>query len=58
METRQDDVPSGEADYDDNGVDLTLVRWMLSMTPAERLETLQHNIWSILRLRGDEPTET
>jgi len=27
--------------YDSAGVDVTLIRWMLSMTPAERLATLQ-----------------
>lgn len=26
-----------EAVYDENGVDRSLVRWMLSLTPAERL---------------------
>lgn len=41
----------------DDGVDLTLIRWMLSLTPAERLETLQQNVQSFLRLRGDQ-TET
>lgn len=25
----------------EEGVDLTLIRWMLSLTPAQRLETLQ-----------------
>ncbi len=40
-----------------DGVDLTLIRWMLSQTPGERLETLQGIIWSIMRLRGEE-TET
>ncbi|MFC2171834.1 hypothetical protein ACFLU6_04300 [Acidobacteriota bacterium] len=40
--------------FSTEGVDLTLIRWMLSMTPAERLETLQHNVWSILRIRGEE----
>ena len=34
-----------------DGVDLTLIRWMLSMTPMERLQTLQNNVRSILRLR-------
>ena len=43
---------------DENGVDLTLIRWMLSMTPAERLQTLQHTVWSILRMRGEDSTET
>lgn len=43
--------------HSEDGVDLTLIRWMLSMTPAERLQTLQNNVWSILRLRSEE-TET
>jgi len=36
--------------YSDDGVDLTLIRWMLSLTPAERLMTLQNNIRSLERL--------
>jgi len=43
-----------EATHSPDGVDLTLVRWMLSLTPEERLEVLQSNVWSILRLRGEE----
>ena len=27
--------------HSEEGVDLTLIRWMLSLTPAERLEVLQ-----------------
>jgi len=46
----QDDQPTHSPD----GVDLTLIRWMLSLTPEERLEVLQANVWSILRLRGDQ----
>ncbi len=37
-----------------DGVDLTLIRWMLSQTPRERLETLQATVWSIMRLRGED----
>jgi len=33
--------PTVESAYDENGVDVSLVRWMLSLTPAERLQTLQ-----------------
>lgn len=40
-------------DRSEDGVDLTLIRWMLSLTPAERLQALQNNIRSILRLRRD-----
>ena len=36
----------------DDGVDVTLIRWMLSLTPAERLEVLQSNIRSLETLRG------
>ena len=39
--------------YSEDGVDLTLIRWMLSMTPGERPQVLQQTIRSILRLRGD-----
>ena len=38
--------------YSEDGVDLTLIRWMLSMTPAERLQVLQQNVSSTLRLRN------
>jgi hypothetical protein len=37
-----------------DGIDLTLIRWMLSLTPTERLKALQQNIQSIMRLRGDK----
>ena len=49
-----DNEPSGEPTHSPDGVDLTLIRWMLSLTPEERLEVLQANVWSILRLRGEE----
>ena len=42
--------------YSEDGVDLSLIRWMLYMTPTERLQTLQENIRSIIRLRGDKPS--
>jgi hypothetical protein len=37
----------------DDGIDVTLIRWMLSLTPAERLQVLQRNAVSILRLRAN-----
>jgi len=39
--------------YSESGVDLTLIRWMLSLTPAERLHMLQQTIHSIMRLKRD-----
>ena len=38
-------------DYSEDGVDLTLVRWMLSLTPAERLQVLQQHVNRILSIR-------
>lgn len=43
--------PAPPLDYSDDGVDLTLVRWMLSLTPAERLEFLEDRISDILFIR-------
>ena len=49
------DHPSSEDGplYSESGVDLTLIHWMLSLTPAERLQMLQQTIRSILRMKGD-----
>jgi hypothetical protein len=43
--------PEPRPTHSEDGVDLTLIRWMLSLTPRERLETLQNTIRSIERLR-------
>jgi hypothetical protein len=40
-----------EPTHSEDGVDLTLIRWMLSLTPAERLQVLQQSVQSLLRLR-------
>jgi len=38
-------------DYSPDGVDLTLIRWMLSLTPAERLEFLEDRVNDIIAIR-------
>jgi hypothetical protein len=43
-------TPSEQITYSDDGVDLTLIRWMLSLTPSERLQVLQQNVQSLARL--------
>ena len=35
--------PELQPDYSEDGVDLSLVRWMLSLTPAERLQALEQH---------------
>jgi hypothetical protein len=49
MAGADDEMPLPE--YREDGVDLTLIRWMLSLTPAERLSFLQERINDILRIR-------
>jgi hypothetical protein len=41
-----------EPEYSPDGVDLTLIRWMLSLTPAERLQVLQGFVDSIEEIRA------
>ena len=41
----------GELPYGPDGVDATLIRWMLWLTPRGRLEVLQGNIRSLMELR-------
>jgi hypothetical protein len=38
-------------DYSEEGVDLTLIRWMLSLTPAERLQLAQKYASRIVLIR-------
>ena len=45
------DDQAGLIDYSPDGVDLTLIRWMLSLTPAERLEFLEERINEIIAIR-------
>jgi hypothetical protein len=42
---------SPPVDYSEDGVDLTLIRWMLSLTAAERLQFLQKQVNGILAIR-------
>ena len=47
--SRPDDPPLPE--YSEDGVDLSLIRWMLSLTPAERLQFVQNQTNRILAIR-------
>jgi hypothetical protein len=38
-------------DYSEDGVDLSLIRWMLSLTHAERLEFAERHVNEILAIR-------
>jgi hypothetical protein len=41
-----------EASFSPDGVDLTLIRWMLSLSPCDRLAVAQATAQSIVRLRN------
>jgi hypothetical protein len=45
-------TPAEQPEYSEDGVDLTLIRWMLSLTPAERLSFAQKHINRILKIRA------
>ena len=47
----QDLPPELQPDYSEDGVDLSLVRWMLSLTPAERLPVLDQHSANLGRIR-------
>jgi len=47
-----ENAPSEPRAYSEDGVDLTLIRWMLSLTPAERLQVLQQYVDSVLSIRA------
>ncbi|WP_437979693.1 hypothetical protein [Sorangium sp. So ce117] len=52
------DLPAEERDdspYDENGVDRSLVRWMLSLSPTERLAHVQSSIDLIMSVRKPPP---
>jgi hypothetical protein len=38
-------------EYSEDGVDVSQIRWMLSLTPAERLQLLESSIHDIRTLR-------
>ncbi len=52
MNPDSNEGPSPDPPADDDGVDVTLIRWMLSLTPTERLQVLQRHVNAVLRLRA------
>jgi len=46
-----DEEPLPAPEYSEDGVDLSLIRWMLSLTPAQRLAVLESHVSEILAIR-------
>jgi hypothetical protein len=51
MDSEAKSAPERPA-YSPDGADLTLIRWMLSLTPAERLQVLQEFVNSVMEIRA------
>ena len=52
------DEPTTAGAFAEDGVDLTVIRWMLNLTPTERLRAVQDLIDAASALRsggGDDP---
>jgi hypothetical protein len=49
-------IPDTEHAFSEDGVDLTLIRWMLERTPTERLEVAQDMIDTAWALREGRET--
>lgn len=48
--------PDAERAFSEDGVDLTLIRWMLGLTPTERLQAAQDMIDTAWALREGRET--
>jgi hypothetical protein len=47
----EDERPANP-EHSPDAVDVSPIRWMLSLTPAQRLATLQKHISSVLKIRA------
>lgn len=53
--TSNDDQPFPLPEMDANGVDLSQIRRMLALSPAERLQQLESAVASMMVVRGESP---
>jgi len=54
VKRRQAPIPRNAGRAED-GVDVTLIRWFLSLTPAQRLRALQRRVRAVLEVRSENP---
>ncbi len=57
MEQPTDKPPTTQTPPTDDGVDRTLIRWMLSLTPEERLRVVQDHANAVRRVRDGRKSE-
>ena len=51
-----DEFERPASEYDESGVDVSLIRWFLSLTPKERLEFLESRMADIMEIRERNAT--
>jgi len=51
-----EELPASESVYNEDGVDLSLIRWMLALTPLQRLMVAQGFAQSLQRVRYGRAT--
>ena len=56
MQNESNEIPP-EPDYSEEGVDRTLIRWMMSLTPAERLQVIQDQLNALEALKEELETD-
>jgi hypothetical protein len=49
LNRRLQEVPRS---HSEEGVDLTLIRWMLSLSPEQRVRVLEDNLYALTRLKN------
>ena len=55
LEQAREELAAMQRDaYDEDGVDVSLIRWMLSLTPRERLRAVDDHSRSLARMLSDE----
>jgi hypothetical protein len=55
LEQAREELAAMQRDaYDEDGVDVSLIRWMLSLTPRERLRAVDDHSRSLARMLPDE----
>jgi hypothetical protein len=54
LEQPDSKATDAQSTYAADGTDLTLIRWMLSLTPDERLDALQGFVDALWELKGHD----
>ena len=48
--------PPDSLEVEDDGIDTSLIRWMLSLSPEERLRVLERHVRAVEELRALNPS--